>query len=156
MSVALTENNAEGIAIAHIDSWRSTYKGIISDSVLSELSVEKRKNSWLWTFNNPNDDEKIYVAEDINGGIIGFANGGRSRNDEFKQDGELYAIYLMKDHQGLGIGKLLLNVIVNSLKVNNYSSIMLWVLNDNPSVGFYQALGGRVIGQKEIIIGETA
>ncbi|MBP1989758.1 GNAT family N-acetyltransferase [Paenibacillus eucommiae] len=148
--------DAEGMAIVHVESWRSTYKGIISDSVLANLSVETRKSSWLWAFNNPCENENIFVAEDTDGRIVGFADGGRSRNKEFKHEGELYAIYLLKDYQGLGIGKLLLHAVVDSLKYHGYCSMMVWVLNNNPSVGFYHAFGGKVIGQKEITIGEES
>jgi len=145
--------DAERIAIVHVESWITTYKGIISESYLSSLSVEKRTKSWLWTFENLNAHEKIFVAEDRQGNIIGFSNGGRSRSDELKHDGELYAIYLLRDYQRLGIGKMLFNSVVGSLKDNGYSSMMLWVLRDNPSVTFYKLQGGQTFGQKTISIG---
>lgn len=145
--------DAERIAIVHVDSWKTTYKGIISESYLSNLSVEKRMNNWLWTFGNLNVHEKIFVAVDNEGSIIGFANGGRSRNDEHRHGGELYAIYLLEGYQKLGIGKLLFNTVVNSLKESGYSSMMLWVLKDNPSLGFYKSMGGQTIGEKAITIG---
>ncbi|MEV5026669.1 GNAT family N-acetyltransferase [Paenibacillus sp. LPE1-1-1.1] len=145
--------DAERIAIVHVDSWKTTYKGIISESYLSSLSVEKRTKNWLWTFKNLNAHEKIFVAEDREGNIIGFSNGGRSRSDEFKHDGELYAIYLLRDYQRLGIGTMLFNSVVESLKDNGYSSMMLWVLRDNPSVTFYKLQGGQTFGQKSISIG---
>lgn len=91
--------------------------------------------SWLWTFENLNVDEKIFVAEDMAGNIVGFSNGGRRRNNEFEHDGELFAIYLLKDYQRIGLGKKLFNSVVESLKDNGYIKMMLWVLKDNPSVG---------------------
>lgn len=146
--------DAEKIAIVHVESWKTTYKGILSESYLSNLSVEKRLNSWLWTFDNLNVHEKIFVAENEDGNIIGFSSGGKSRNKDFKHDGELYAIYLLKSYQRLGIGKLLFNSVVGSLRINGYSSMMLWVLKDNPSVAFYKSLGGKILGQKTILRGE--
>jgi ribosomal protein S18 acetylase RimI-like enzyme len=145
--------DSDKIAIVHVDSWQTAYKGIISELYLSNLSVEKRMKSWLWTFENLNVHEKIFVAEDMAGNIVGFSSGGRTRNDEFEHDGELYAIYLLKDYQRLGLGKQLFNSVVESLKDNGYSSMMLWVLKDNPSVEFYKLHGGLIIGQKEITIG---
>ncbi|XEC94499.1 N-acetyltransferase family protein [Paenibacillus tarimensis] len=145
--------DAEGIAIVHVNSWKSTYQGIISESYLSSLSVENRTKSWKWTFENRAEHERVFVAENREGKIVGFSNGGRSRNDEFNHDGELYAIYLLREYQGLGVGKLLFNSVVASLKNNGYSSMMLWVLEDNPSLGFYKLQGGQSIGQKTISIG---
>jgi ribosomal protein S18 acetylase RimI-like enzyme len=148
-----TIEDAEKIAIVHVDSWKTTYEGIISESYLSGLSVENRMKSWIWTFQNLNVHQKIFVAEDNKGNIAGFSTGGRSRNDEFEHDGELYAIYLLKDHQRIGLGKMLFNSVIESLKDNGYTSMMLWVLKDNPSVGFYKLQGGQIIGQKDITIG---
>lgn len=145
--------DAEKIAIVHVDSWKSTYKGIISEAYLSNLSVENRMQRWLRTFENQNAHEKVFVAEDKAGKIVGFSSGGRSRNDEFEHDGELYAIYLLKEYQRLGLGKMLFNSVVESLKENRYTSMMLWVLKDNPSFEFYKAQGGQIIGQKGIKIG---
>lgn len=145
--------DAEGIAMVHVNSWKSTYQGIISESYLSSLSVENRTKSWKWTFENRAEHERVFVAENREGKIVGFSNGGRSPNDEFNHDGELYAIYLLREYQGLGVGKLLFNSVVASLKNNGYSSMMLWVLEDNPSLGFYILQGGQSIGQKTISIG---
>lgn len=146
--------DAEQISFVHTESWRTTYQGIISESYLAKLSVENRKKSWLWTFDNLNVHEKIYIAEDSQGNIIGFANGGRNRNREFEHGGELYAIYLLKGYQGLGLGKTLFDTVSKSLKENGYTSMMLWVLKDNPALEFYKVQGGKIIGQKDISIGE--
>lgn len=145
-------DDAEGIAEVHVASWRSTYRGIISDAFLDGLTVEGRARSWRWTFAHPNDHEVIFVAED-NGRIIGFANGGKNRNPEYPHGGEVYAIYLLKEYHGRGIGKRLFAAVADALKRSGYDSFMLWVLKDNPTLGFYLAQGGRVIGEKEIGIG---
>ena len=145
-------DDAEGIAQVHVESWRSTYRGIISDSFLDGLTVESRARSWRWTFEHPNENEAIFVAVS-NGKIIGFSNGGKNRNPEYPHGGEVYAIYLLKEYHGRGIGKRLFTAVTDSLGRSGYDSFMLWVLKDNPTLGFYQARGGRVIGEKEIEIG---
>lgn len=38
--------DAPGIAKVHVDSWRSTYKGIIPQSFLDGLSYEQRTKLW--------------------------------------------------------------------------------------------------------------
>ncbi|WP_223829931.1 GNAT family N-acetyltransferase [Paenibacillus arenilitoris] len=120
---------------------------------MSNLTIESRVKNWLWTFNNLNDFEKVFVAETEEGNIVGFSNGGRSRYHEYKHDGELYAIYLLKNYQRLGIGRMLFRSVVESLKENGCTSMMLWVLENNPAVSFYKSLGGRSIGRKTITIG---
>jgi hypothetical protein len=39
-------DDAEAIARVHVDSWRTTYQGILPDEVLAGLSVERRRAFW--------------------------------------------------------------------------------------------------------------
>lgn len=152
---AATLEDIEGIARVHVDSWRSTYKGIVSESYLSSLSVEKRKKSWEEILNHLSKDDRVFVSED-EGRIVGFANGGKNRLANTEYDGELYAIYLLEEYQGKGIGNKLVQEVVNTLKANNYNSMMVWVLEANPAIGFYRKLGGEEFTREEIKIGEDA
>lgn len=147
-------NDIEGIARVHLESWKTTYKDIISDAFLSNISLEGRIRNWIWNFNNPNKDETTFVLENKNGHIVGFINGGISRETDLEYNAELYAIYLLKEVQGMGYGRLLFNKLIEVLKLKKYDSLMLWVLEDNPSVYFYKDLGGEIITNKEIQIGE--
>lgn len=148
-----TLGDEAGIANVHVASWRSTYRGIIKDQVLDQLSVEARAQSWQEALTN---DELIYVAENRNREIIGFATGGKSRSPEYTYDGELYAIYLLQDYQQHGIGKDLIQHVANDLKALGYHSMIVWVLRDNPARIAYQRLGAVEIDSKEIQIGEES
>jgi len=147
-------NDVEGIAKVHLESWNTTYKNIISDSYLSNLTLEGRIRNWTWVFNNSNNGDVIIVIEDENNQIVGFLSGGKSRETNLEYDAELYAIYLLEDAQSKGYGKLLVNRFIEELKLTNYHSMMLWVLKENPAVNFYKKPGGKYITEKEIQIGE--
>lgn len=91
-------------------------------------------------------------------GIVGLIGGGtcREAGEEFWAFvAELYVLYLLKEVQGYGYGKLLFNHLTVALKQRYYTSMMLWVLEDNPSIGFYRHLGGQFITKKEIQIGDV-
>jgi GNAT superfamily N-acetyltransferase len=148
-------DDIEGIALVHVESWKTTYKGIISESFLTNLSIEGRIKNWKWTFNNLNQDEFIYVIEDNLNQIVGFINGGKSRESELDDyTAELYAIYLLQEVQGKGYGRQLFNILIEALKEKEYNKLMLWVLENNPSINFYKKLGGKYISKKGIQIGE--
>ncbi|WP_248926194.1 GNAT family N-acetyltransferase [Paenibacillus hamazuiensis] len=146
--------DSEIIARVHVDSWRTTYAGILSEDYLANLSVEKRKKSWDWTFRNLNKDENIFVCEDSSGQIVGFVNGGVERSGEYPYTGELYAIYLLKEYQGRGIGSQLFKIMAEWLHEKGHLSMLLWVLEANKSAGFYTRMGGQVVGDKMIKIGD--
>ena len=128
----------------------------MSDYILKNLSYEKREHSWHQVFNNAQKDGNFtYVAEDVKGQILGFANGGMERlNDPFYQ-GELNAIYILESHQQKGIGRELVQVVAERLSQMGMYSMLALVLADNPACCFYEKLGGKKVNQKEIKRGET-
>lgn len=99
------EKDITEIARVHIDTWRTTYQGILPDEVLENLSYEKREQSWQKVFDNSAKDSNfILVAEDKLGNIVGFANGGIERSGISGYQGELRAIYILESHQKKGLG----------------------------------------------------
>jgi len=147
-------SDADGIAHVHVESWRSTYKGIIADDHLANLSKQKRADQWHENLRAQNPKTCIFVVTDANGQIIGFASGGAQREPQLNYDGELYAIYLLETAQGRGLGTRLTHVVANHLVTNGFESMSVWVLEDNPSRKFYLALGGKYVSKKTITIGE--
>ena len=95
----------------------------------------------------------IYVAEDESGKIVGFATGGKERTGNYDADGELYAIYLLNEVQGQGIGRKLTQIIARNLKDQGFTSMLVWVLDRNSSKQFYESLGGQRIDEAMIEIG---
>lgn len=149
-----TVADIEGIAYVHAESWKTTYRGLISEGFLNQITVEGRSKLWHRNFESPNKDEVMYVAEAETGKIIGFANGGICREADSNYDAELYAIYLLREQQGNGIGKLLLRSVVQNLAMKNYNSLMTWVIDGNPALNFYHKMGGESVARKEVKIGD--
>lgn len=143
------------IAIVHVDTWMTTYRGIVNDKFLNELSYNKGEKMWSKFIHDSTKNKKyIFVAEDVNDGIIGFATCGIERENDNKSIGELYAIYILKDYQNKGIGKLLFNSVKEKLEALNYSSMHIWVLEANhQACRFYEAMGGKKLKEQEIVIG---
>lgn len=150
--------DAPSIAKIHVDSWRSTYKGIIPDAYLASLSYINRESLWTKTTTSPNygQDEMVFVAEDDNCEIVGFASGGRSRSDDPEFDGELFAIYLVESYQGVGLGRRLLQSVAKWLMSTGHRSLLIWVVSENPARGFYETMGGHLVRKKSVEIGGAA
>ena len=102
---AALPEDAVGIAEVHVGSWRTTYRGLLPDSVLAAQSVEQRAAIWREAAEAVERGESrsfVLVAEDPVDGIIGFASAGPEREQGVGFDGELYAISLLEGHQGRG------------------------------------------------------
>ncbi|MCA1057178.1 GNAT family N-acetyltransferase [Rossellomorea aquimaris] len=142
-------DDAEGIANVHIGSWKTTYKNIVSDEYLDSLNVGDRKVRWDGILSGPHE---TYVCEMNNGEISGFVSIGRERDEH--QDGELYAIYLLKDYQRKGLGSSLFTFAMDTLKSQGYSNMLVWVLRDNPSKHFYYSFKPKSCKEQKIMIGD--
>ncbi len=123
------------IAKVHVDSWRSTYRGLVSDEYLSKLKYEDREKLWRSAFESKT--RFIWVVE-VDGQVVGFVSGGKERTGKYGYDGELYAIYLYEQYQCKGIGKELVKSFINDLLQAGFKSMLVWVLAENSSTKFYE------------------
>ncbi len=140
--------DAAAIARIHVVSWRETYRTIMPDAYLDQLSVEKREPGWRKSL----AEGPVFVALDQTNEIVGFANGGPNREKDVTE-GELYALYLLKSHQGQGTGKRLFDHVLEDLGRKGFRSCMVSVLADNPSRHFYERFGGRLVSEQSIARG---
>lgn len=150
---AKTED-AASIAKVHVDSWRTTYKGIVSEKYLASLSYQDRENFWRERLSASDNSCFVLVAEDGEN-IIGFAAGGPEGSGDTNFSGELSAIYLLENYQSKGIGSQLFKAVAMRLLQIGIKTMMVWVLAENPSKRFYESLGGEQIYEKVITIDEV-
>ncbi|MGM0778673.1 MAG: N-acetyltransferase family protein [Bacillota bacterium] len=135
-------SDAGGIAKVHVDSWRTTYKNIIPEEFLENLSYQSREELWIHII----PKGIVFVAENDEGQIVGFSSGGKERSGEYKEfQGELTSIYILKEFQGQGIGKALVKSVTKELGKSGINTMLVFVLADNNSTLFYEAIGGKVI-----------
>jgi len=144
--------DAAAIAKVHVDSWRTTYRGILPAEFLAGLSYERREQIWRNSLGN-SEREFTYVAEAEPGQIVGFITGGPEREGDPTYAGELIAIYLLAEQQGKGIGRQLVGRLAQSLLARQLTTLLVWVLAANPARTFYQKLGGQYIKEKPITFG---
>jgi GNAT superfamily N-acetyltransferase len=148
-------NDVPGITQVHIQSWQTTYANILPAAFLANLSYERRAQYWQQLLSNSQAAEKVFVAVDEQGQIGGFASGGPEREGDQRYTSELYAIYLLQAHQGQGLGRRLVQAVARYLLSEQHSTMLVWVLADNPACRFYARLGGQLVSEKEIDIGGT-
>ncbi|NBJ11779.1 GNAT family N-acetyltransferase [Microvirga arsenatis] len=140
------ESDIEGIAKAHVQGWRESYKDFLSPEALAGLSVEERMRMWQRALAEPEPRARLLVAETDDGEIVGFIRGGPIRNKEARllgTEAEIYAIYLLDRIKRQGIGRRLMHGVFDHLTHQGFRSVGLWVLKDNLGARrFYEALGG--------------
>jgi GNAT superfamily N-acetyltransferase len=145
--------DAAGIARVHVNAWRTTYKGIVPDAHLANLSYERGAVYWTRRLNELTDQMFVYVAEDEQGQIVGFVEGGPERRHDAEYPAELYAIYILKEYQGRGLGRRLTHELVKSLLEAGMNAMLVWALAENPFRRFYEALGGQYVRPEQFELG---
>lgn len=140
--------DAEEIAKVHVESWKTTYSGIMKDSIIAGLDVGRRTD--LWKQNIPREGNIVLVAEK-NGQIIGFASGSAVKDGEYPEyDGDVTAIYFYKEEQGNGYGKLLLDTLFHEFRQRGFRNAIVKVLEQNGSKYFYERLGAVLIDSQQV------
>ena len=158
------ESDAEGIAFVHVNSWRTSYAGIIDPSFLENISYDKHLASWKEILQSKNSQELVILFE---GKIVGFAGFGPVRlescidhpllKDKNANIGEVYAIYLLEQHKGKGCGKALFNKCRFHLSQEGFESFVVRALTDNVRArSFYENEGGKLMREISIIIGDKS
>ena len=146
-----TLHDAHAIARVQVETWRSAYRGIVSDQFLDAFSVEERTIRWQELLQ---PSEQVAFVADIEGpGVVGFARGGMERSGRADFRGELYGLYVLPSWHGTGIGKSLVVTLACWLTDHSIPSMLVWTLSANPFRRFYEHLGGTLIAERTIPIG---
>jgi ribosomal protein S18 acetylase RimI-like enzyme len=136
-----TPDDAEAVARVHVETWRAAYAHALSPEGLASLSVTQRAE--LHRRSPP-------VVAEVDGEIVGFVSVGPGTDPD--TDGELYAIYVLPDHWGSGLGRALMQAGEERLRELGHQHAILWVLEDNPRARrFYEAAGWTLDGTRRPI-----
>ena len=134
-----TEEEIRGKAFVHWSAWHEAYPGIVSEEYLEQLTLEKcEEMAGRWT-------DGILVAKDGDR-VIGFVGFG-DRGGEAPERGEIFAMYVLSEFYGTGVGRLLMEEALSRLR--KYPEICLWVLRENRrAIRFYEKCGFRADGEE--------
>lgn len=72
-----TMEDAKAIATVHVESWKTTYQGIVPAEYLAQLSVSEKEQLWQRGLNQPK--HSIFVVEE-DGKVCGFISGEKPRH----------------------------------------------------------------------------
>jgi L-amino acid N-acyltransferase YncA len=83
--------DATAIAHVHVQTWQTTYAGIVPDEYLASLNEAARVLVWREWLSR---DIQVFVAE-MEGEVVGFGSAGPIREPLQDYDTELFAIYVL-------------------------------------------------------------
>jgi GNAT superfamily N-acetyltransferase len=140
-----TVDDAVAIARVRVESWRSTYKGMIPQAYLDSMSVEASAALWDKALAAANHRTHTFVAEDPDG-VVGFSSGVLLSEPKQGFVSELAAIYLRPAYQRNGLGTRLVGVVADALAAQGAANMIVWVIAANAQARkFYAALGAQLV-----------
>jgi GNAT superfamily N-acetyltransferase len=140
-------DDADNVAALHATSWRSAYRGMLTDDFLDNQVVADRQAVWHERFQGPATDSAFgIVAEDATGQLIGFTYVLLHHDPVW---GSLIDnLHVHPAHKGGGIGRRLLQAVATQLGPEHTHPCFLWVLDANePAKRFYARLGAEFAEQ---------
>ena len=148
-----TIEDIEKIADIKIEGWQTAYRGIIDDDFLDNMNrekeIEKRRN-------NIDNGVNIIVAE-LDKNIVGFClyrNYNKDTEKYPEADCEISSLYITSKLKRNGIGRKLMQYVIELLRKEGKKRMILGCLKENyPSRAFYEKMGGKVISYDKIEFG---
>ena len=127
-----SDDEIRGKAYVHWRSSHEAFPGLVSEDYLDKLTLENcEKKAYGWTDN--------FIVAKENDRVIGFVGFG-DRGEEAPNIGEIFALYVLPEYYGKGVGLQLMMAGLEQLK--DYPQVCLWVLKENKrAVRFYQKCG---------------
>jgi ribosomal protein S18 acetylase RimI-like enzyme len=141
-----SENDAVKIAYLHAESWRASYRGILSDDYLENQVHQDRLGVWQARFSGTARPGIIVLVAEVEEHLTGFAC-------VFPDEDGVFGSFLDNLHvspglTGNGIGRKLLTEAARRLQdANSGGGLYLWVIEQNRRARqFYEGAGSAVVG----------
>jgi ribosomal protein S18 acetylase RimI-like enzyme len=123
-------------------TWGQAYRGIIPHLHLESMIRRRNTEWWQATIRSG----QAVLTMQVGAETAGYATLGTARL-RGEQEGEIYELYVLPTHQGLGFGEHLFEACRHHLDTQRLRGLLVWALADNtPAMDFYWRRGGRPVG----------
>ncbi|MGG5170633.1 N-acetyltransferase family protein [Pseudarthrobacter sp. J1738] len=138
--------DASDMARVHVDTWRETYRGLMSDAVLDDPGLlARRETFWTAVLSDPRYSANNVAVATHEGSVVGIAMASPTLVDSDEPQ-ELHLLYSYADVHGSGVGRALLNAVIEP-----GAPAVLWVADPNPRAqAFYKKNGFAPDGTSQV------
>ncbi|MDQ6621038.1 MAG: GNAT family N-acetyltransferase [Pseudomonadota bacterium] len=138
-------DDAPAIAKVRVESWRTTYRGMVPDAYLDSMNVDASTMLWHRVLTAGPNTTHTFVAEAA-GQVVGFASGLMLAPPKHELDAELSAVYVQAGHQRMGLGRRLVGAVAAAQRALGATGLLVWVIAANRKARhFYEKLDAELL-----------
>lgn len=144
------DNDALAIAHLHAESWRSAYRGMLSDDYLDKRAHPERAALWQARFAEKQQKPFFAILAESDEQLAGFAC-------VFPNDHRTYGSFLDNLHVsphlvGQGIGRQLLTEVARRLGAERIGGgLYLWVIEQNTRARHFYKSAGAIEVERSVL-----
>jgi len=140
-----TARDVESIARLHAQSWRSAYRGMLSDDYLDQHVEADRLEFWTARFANVAPDRRLILQALSDGRLLGFVCVLLDTEPEW--GARLDNLHVSPESKGTGVGYVLFNAAREWIaSVSPGTAMHLWCVERNHVARrFYERQGGQIV-----------
>ncbi|MST32288.1 GNAT family N-acetyltransferase [Acidimicrobiaceae bacterium USS-CC1] len=143
--------DAAGIGLVHVRSWQAAYAGHFPQEFLDALDPAARAEGWRRILGAAQRARQADLVAEVDGRVGGFVSVGPSRDSDASGAAEVYAIYLLAELWGSGLGRRLMDAALGTLAGLGFDAATLWVLEGNQrGRRFYKKGGWSIDGATKV------
>lgn len=137
------EQLAHDLAHVHVEGWRQAYGSLLPEQFYNNDARTSRVHMWTSLLADEAAHSRVRIATTDTNDVVGFSIHGPARDED--RDGiELFALYILEDHYGSGVGQRLLDASIGA------EPACLWVTAGNPrAIRFYERNGFQPDGTRK-------
>ena len=146
-------DDAAEMARVNVQSWRETYRGLMSDDVLDDPELTSvRERFWTDILTDERYRANRVAVAERDGEVIGIAMAAPTEGADARWAMRLYVLYVVAVEHGSGAGGELLDAVIGP-----HDSALLWVADPNPRAqAFYRKHGFVADGHESVEAGVRA
>ncbi len=140
--------DATAMGTLYVRVWQHAFPALVPHDVLLAMCPAEAARRWHVSLAASGAQRGVYVAQGARGGLLGMGSFGPSRDKGLGYTGEVFTLYVDGDHEGQGIGRVLMATLFAGLLDSGAGDAVSWTMAHNHNRFFFEALGGRVVGRK--------
>lgn len=153
------DNNVKIVKLA-LDDWQK-YRGLRLEALKEEpaaflSSYEEKVKSPEENWRKKLGETDVMLFAELNGKLVGMVAAFREKDQKIRHITRITSVYVNKNYRGKGIGRLLLDKVLEEIKKNLEVKKIKIEVSESQVAAYqlYKKLGFREIGrtQKEIIV----